>query len=80
MRLILRSGLINFFILLCAINLFGQTNQKVLPSESQLNWADCEIGVLIHFDINIFEPEQFDYKKKETLPDLKEIQSLKIKY
>ena len=78
MWFILKSELVIFFILFCTINLFGQNNQKILPSESQLNWADCEIGVLIHFDINIFKPEQFDYKKKETLPDLKKFNPSKL--
>jgi alpha-L-fucosidase len=46
---------------------YGQSN-KVLPTKSQIKWAESEIGVLIHFDINIYAPETFDYSKKETLP------------
>ncbi|SFW77933.1 alpha-L-fucosidase [Chitinophaga sancti] len=44
--------------------------QQVLPSKDQIAWADAEIGVIIHLDINIFAPASFDYKKKETLPPL----------
>lgn len=35
----------------------------VLPSESQITWADCEIGVIIHLDINIFDPDNFVYSE-----------------
>lgn len=45
-------------------------SQQVLPSKDQIAWADAEIGVIIHLDVNIFAPESFDYKKKETLPPL----------
>ncbi len=36
------------------------------PTKEQVQWADCEIGALIHFDINVYEPEyrwrgQWDY-------------------
>lgn len=36
------------------------------PTKAQVEWADCEIGGLIHFDINVYEPSyqwrgQWDY-------------------
>ncbi|MCG8305786.1 MAG: alpha-L-fucosidase [Cytophagales bacterium] len=36
------------------------------PTEEHVEWADCEIGAIIHFDINVYEPEyewrsQWDY-------------------
>ncbi|TKG96377.1 hypothetical protein EYV94_03735 [Puteibacter caeruleilacunae] len=36
------------------------------PTKEQVEWADCEIGAIIHFDINVYEPEyqwrgQWDY-------------------
>ncbi len=37
-------------------NLFSQT-KEVLPSIVQQEWADKEIGVLIHFDMPVFKPE-----------------------
>lgn len=49
----------------------GTDLKTVLPSESHVNWADAEIGVIIHYDINVFAPETFDYKNTATLPDLK---------
>ena len=52
-------------------NSYCQNSTTVLPSKSQLVWADCEIGVIIHLDINIFDPDNFDYKNSQTLPPLK---------
>jgi len=48
----------------------SQDSITVLPSKSQLVWADCEIGVIIHLDINIFDPDHFDYKNRKTCPPL----------
>ncbi len=36
------------------------------PTKEQVEWADCEIGAIIHFDINVYEPQyqwrgQWDY-------------------
>lgn len=36
--------------------------QSVLPSRAQQQWADAEIGVLIDFDMPVFEPE-YDFRK-----------------
>lgn len=46
----------------------GRGNDPVLPTPEQIRWADDEIGVIIHFDINIFAPGTFDYSRRETLP------------
>lgn len=40
--------------------------QLAKPTKEQIEWADCEIGAIIHFDINVYEPEyqwrgQWDY-------------------
>ncbi len=35
----------------------SQDNQAVLPTKAQLVWSDAEIGVLIHFDMQVFKPE-----------------------
>lgn len=51
-------------------NCFGQNITPVLPTSEQVAWANSEIGVIIHLDINIFAPNTFDYKKKSTLPDV----------
>lgn len=29
----------------------------VVPTERQLEWADCEVGVIIHHDIEVYQPE-----------------------
>ena len=37
-------------------------NEKILtPSEQQLKWADCEMGVIIHLDMQTFEPT-YDFR------------------
>ncbi|MFZ1290577.1 MAG: alpha-L-fucosidase [Melioribacteraceae bacterium] len=51
-------------------NNFSQTQEIIIPTKSQIEWADCEIGVIIHLDINIFAPETFDFNNQETLPSL----------
>jgi alpha-L-fucosidase len=47
------------FILSLAISLTVQSQNKptVLPTKAQLDWADAEIGVLIHFDMQVFKPD-----------------------
>ena len=40
----------------------GQSSVKVNPSKAQLNWADSEIGVIIHLDMQVFEPG-YDFRK-----------------
>jgi len=49
-----------FFII--SLKSLGQLNGPAIPSPAQLNWADMEIGVLIHFDMPVFEPE-YDFRK-----------------
>jgi len=60
-------------IIICSISVNAQSNAtppQVQPTPEQRNWADAEIGVLIHYDITLFAKDSFDYKRKETLPDL----------
>jgi len=38
------------------------TKQLTLPTASQVAWADAEIGVIIHYDVQVFEP---DYSFRE---------------
>lgn len=59
-----------FIILITFNHTYTQTQDNVLPTKSHIEWADCEIGVIIHLDINIFEPETFDFNNQETLPNL----------
>lgn len=42
---------------------------RPLPTKQQLEWADSEFGVLIHYDIPVFSPD-FDFRKnwKNPLP------------
>lgn len=48
----------------------GQLSTPVIPSRAQLDWADMEMGVLIHFDMPVFEPA-YDFRKDWNYhPDL----------
>ncbi|MEX2592030.1 MAG: alpha-L-fucosidase [Anditalea sp.] len=43
-----------------------ESNNQVLPTEAQIKWADAEIGVMYHLDMQVFEPSynfrnDFDY-------------------
>jgi alpha-L-fucosidase len=63
-----------FFLLLIFFWLFvfvpARCQTTVLPTNEQVAWADAEIGVIIHLDINIYAPESFDYKDSRTLPNV----------
>ena len=41
----------------------GGQAKDVLPSEQHLEWADCEIGVIIHQDVQVYEPT-YDFRKQ----------------
>lgn len=43
----------------------AQDAKPVLPTPSQQQWADAEIGVLIHFDLQVFEPT-YQFRKDWT--------------
>ena len=66
------SGTIALFLAVIWFSSCGEKKEAdlVLPTSYQAEWADAEIGVIIHFDINLWVPETFDYGRKETLPDL----------
>jgi alpha-L-fucosidase len=49
---------------------WGQKVAEVLPTPEQVAWANAEMGVIIHLDINIYAPDTFDYSKTATLPDV----------
>lgn len=57
-------------LIISILNCKSQQISSNLPSKAQLNWADAEVGVLIHFDMPVFEP---DYNFREDWnyqPDL----------
>lgn len=60
--------------ILASLNFFfvynGQCQTAILPTKDQVAWADAEIGVIIHLDINIYAPGTFDYDNPKTLPDV----------
>jgi len=40
-----------------------KTVKRPLPTKAQQEWADMELGVLIHYDIPVFSPD-FDFRKR----------------
>lgn len=48
----------------------ADSRQLVVPTASQVAWSDAEVGVIIHYDINVFAPQTFDYADAATLPGL----------
>ncbi|MEO6358494.1 MAG: alpha-L-fucosidase [Ferruginibacter sp.] len=48
----------------------AQCQRSILPTKEQVAWADAEMGVIIHLDINIFAPNSFQYNDPATLPDV----------
>ncbi len=56
----------------------ARSQTTVLPTNEQAAWADAEIGVIIHLDINIYAPESFDYKDSRTLPDVSQFNPSKL--
>jgi alpha-L-fucosidase len=58
----MKRNIILCFMLLFSLSCFSQNNELKLPSESQYEWANAEIGVLIHFDLEVFEPS-YEFRK-----------------
>lgn len=48
-----------------------EQREPLLPTSQQVQWADCEVGVLIHFDIQVFEPKYKFRKQWGYSPDPK---------
>ncbi len=59
-----------FFILIAALSSCGRTDTSgiIIPNEIQQDWAEAEIGVLIHFDMPVFVPE-YRWSRFGTHPD-----------
>ena len=55
-------------ILIGVIGCSGNSSEIVRPNEVQLDWAEAEIGVLIHFDMPVFVPE-YNFREWGTHPD-----------
>jgi alpha-L-fucosidase len=43
------------------------TTKIVTPTDKQMQWADCEIGVLFHYDMPVFNPE-YEWTDYNTCP------------
>ncbi len=66
--MLLNMNKLSFVVLGCFLIFFSNAQNKnlALPTTTQLNWANAEIGVLIHFDMPVFKP---DYNwRRDTAP------------
>ena len=46
----------------------GQS-RLILPTQSQIEWADAEVGALFHLDVQVFEPDYEWRKTRNYQPD-----------
>ena len=51
----------------CVISCSSNGDGVVVPNDNQLAWADAEIGVIIHLDMQVFQPG-YDWEKFGTHP------------
>lgn len=71
MKRIIWSVALTTLSILIVSNCSGQSvKSNVLPTSQQRDWANAEIGVIIHLDMNIFAPDTYHSGQKETLPPL----------
>lgn len=47
---------------------FKRNNNNCYPNARQLAWADAEMGVLIHFDMPVYQPD-YNFRNWGTHPD-----------
>jgi alpha-L-fucosidase len=59
---------LSVFVLLSLAS--AQLTKQVLPTKALVKWANSEIGVLIHFDLQVFEPTYNFRKDWNYHPDL----------
>jgi len=60
-----------FFFLFVSLYFFsGAQSPEVLPSKAQQAWADAEIGVMFHFDVQVYEPGYEWRKTRDYQPDV----------
>jgi alpha-L-fucosidase len=53
----MKKIVILFIIVAFIITTNAKDKKPILPTKAQLDWADAEIGVLIHFDLQVFKPD-----------------------
>ena len=64
MRRITLLGLSALFLVACS----DKPENVVTPSKAQIEWAEAEIGVLLHLDMPVFHPE-YNHRQYGTHPD-----------
>lgn len=51
------------------LNIFGQGSENiVVPNERQIEWANCEVGLIIHIDLQTFKSD-YKWRNYGTHPD-----------
>ena len=68
----MKKAWIYLFMICFCLNCSVRTQEKqiVVPNIIQQNWADAEIGVLIHFDMPVYVPD-YNFRNWGTHPDAK---------
>lgn len=56
-------------LVVLALLVAGCTGELVVPNEKQMEWADAEIGVMFHFDMQVFNPD-YEWRHWGTHPDV----------
>ena len=75
----MKKVILNFILIVLLNNGFvWAQSSAVVPTKSQIEWADAEIGVLIHLDMQVFEPgydfrENWNYHPSLSLFNPKEL-------
>ncbi|MBQ0006198.1 MAG: hypothetical protein KBS57_02190 [Alistipes sp.] len=54
-----RISLLTITVMACLIS--ACTHDIVVPNDAQKEWADAEIGVMYHFDMQVFNPD-YDFR------------------
>lgn len=56
------------FLLIFAGCSSDKTSSIIIPNATQISWADSEIGVLIHFDMPVYQPD-YNFREWGSHPD-----------
>tara|TARA_R110002124_G_scaffold235529_1_gene400822 strand:+ start:123 stop:1475 length:1353 start_codon:yes stop_codon:yes gene_type:complete len=57
-------------LLVMGLTAHGQIAKQILPSKAQVQWADAEIGVMYHLDMQVFEPSYIFRADWNYQPDI----------
>ncbi|MCQ2149688.1 MAG: alpha-L-fucosidase, partial [Bacteroidales bacterium] len=61
-----KTSLLTIAATVCLVS--ACTHNIVVPNDAQKEWADAEIGVMFHFDMQVFNPD-YEFRQWGTHPD-----------